>query len=245
MKIVACDDSKEDLAEIKRLLEKYREKNADIEFEVMGFLSSDALYGMIKQEELGDIYILDIIMADKTGIDIGSMLRMVSEKSVIIYITSSEDYAMEAYSVRAVRYLIKPIREELFFEALDYAVSDILNVKKDAFYQVKTKEGLMSIPYSRIECIENYARTLHICMTDGNSIQSIFIRKSFEEEVRPLAEDKRFVHVHKSFLVNMDHIYKLAQNTIIMENGQNIPISRTRAAEVKKAYLMYVSAKYS
>ena len=244
MKIVACDDSLDDLAEIKELLEKYREKNADVEFEVVQYVDSVALYGKIQKEELGDIYILDMIMADKTGIDIGSMIRKVSGKSVIIYITSSEDYALEAYSVRAVRYLVKPIREELFFEALDYAVSNVLNVKKEAVYQVKTKEGLMSIPYSRIECIENYARTLHIYLTDGNSIKSIFIRKSFDEEVRQLAEDQRFLHVHKSFLVNMDYIYKLAQNTIVMENGKNIPISRARAAEVKKAYLMYVSAKY-
>lgn len=38
-----------------------------------------------------------------------------------IYITSSDDFAYEAYGVRAVRYLLKPVREEIFIEALDYA----------------------------------------------------------------------------------------------------------------------------
>ena len=62
-------------------------------------------------------------MADKTGIDIGSLIRRTGGQSVIIYITSSDEFALEAYHVRAVRYLLKPIKAELFFEALDYALS--------------------------------------------------------------------------------------------------------------------------
>lgn len=173
MKIVVCDDSTEDLAEIGELLEKYKESNAGAKFEVVQFTDSSALYEKIQEGRLGDIYILDMIMSDKTGIDIGSLIRNTDERSVIIYITSSDDYALEAYGVRAVRYLLKPVREELFFEALDYAVSDAAKVIKDAEYEVKTKEGIVSVPYSRIEYIENYSRILNVWLTDGKTIQSI------------------------------------------------------------------------
>lgn len=114
MRIVVCDDSKDDLAEIEGLLEKYKENNADAAFDVMQFSDSSALYQKIQEERLGDIYILDMIMTDKTGIDIGSLIRSTDQRSVIIYITSSDDYALEAYGVHAVRYLLKPVREELF-----------------------------------------------------------------------------------------------------------------------------------
>lgn len=114
MKIVVCDDSTEDLAEIGELLAKYKESNANAKFEVVQFTDSSALYEKIQKGRLGDIYILDMIMSDKTGIDIGSLIRNTDERSVIIYITSSDDYALEAYGVRAVRYLLKPVREELF-----------------------------------------------------------------------------------------------------------------------------------
>ena len=244
MKIVVCDDNIEDLTEIEGLLAKYKEDNADIKFDVMQFTDSAELYRRIQKEELGDIYILDMIMADKTGIDIGSLIRRTGGQSVIIYITSSDEFALEAYHVRAVRYLLKPIKAELFFEALDYAVSGIVRIKKDAEYPVKTKEGVVSVPYSQIEYIENCSRTLQVCLSGGNSINSIFIRKSFDEEVRQLAQDKRFVHVHKSFLVNMDYIEKLAQRTVMMECGKSIPVSKTRAADVKKAYLMFDSEMY-
>ncbi len=146
--------------------------------------------------------------------------------------------------MRAVRYLLKPVREELFVGALDYAVSSICRKTKDAVYTVKTKEGLVSIPCSRIEYIENYSRTLNICLTDGKHIQSIFIRKSFDDETRQILENSSFVQVHKSFLVNLYHVDKLAPWNVIMESGARIPVSKTRTADVKKEYLKFVSEQY-
>ena len=244
MRIVVCDDSKDDLAEIEGLLEKYNENNADAAFDVMQFSDSSALYQKIQEERLGDIYILDMIMTDKTGIDIGSLIRSTDQRSVIIYITSSDDYALEAYGVHAVRYLLKPVREELFFEALDYAVSDAAKTTKDAEYQVKTKEGIVSLPYSRIAYIENYSRILNIWLEDGKIVKSIFIRKSFDEEVREISKDRNFMQVHKSFLVNWNYVDRLSSGSITMKSGRRIPVSRARAADVKREYLMFVSKQY-
>lgn len=244
MKIVVCDDSTEDLKIIRGLLTKYKENNNNTEIETAYFKDSAQLYRKIQKEAQGDIYMLDMIMSHKSGIDIGALIRNTDENSVIIYITSSDDFALEAYGVHAVRYLLKPVREELFTEALDYAISSISKDKRDAVYQVKTKEGLVAVPYSRIEYIENYSRMLHICLTDGKCIESIFIRKSFDEAIRPFAENQGFLKVHKSFLVNLCHVDKLGQGSIIMESGAVIPISKTRAADVKKEYLKFVSEQY-
>lgn len=244
MKIVVCDDSMEDLEKIKRLLTKYMEINKSVRFETEYFTDSTKLYHQIQRESQSDIYILDMIMSEQTGIDIGTLIRSTDQRSVIIYITSSDDFAFEAYGVRAVRYLLKPVREELFVEALDYAISNISKEIKDTLYTVKTKEGLVSIPYSKIEYIENYSRMLNICLTNGKSIQSIFIRKSFDEETRQIVESGSFIQVHKSFLVNLYHVDKLAPRNIIMESGTRIPVSKTRTADVKKEYLKFVSEQY-
>lgn len=244
MKVVVCDDSMEDLEKIRGLLTKYVEKNERIQLETEYFMYSAELYRRIQSKAPGDIYILDMIMNEKTGIDIGSLIRSRDADSVIIYVTSSDDFALEAYGVRAVRYLLKPVREELFIEAMDYAVTDISKEKKETIYTVKTKEGLVSIPYSRIEYIENYSRTLHICLTDQKRIQSIFIRKSFNEEIRQLMESDNFVQVHKSFVVNLCHVEKLASGSVLMKSGAAVPVSKTRTADVKRAYLKFVSEQY-
>lgn len=248
MKIIVCDDSTEDLKTVRGLLTRYEENHENVTIEAAYYKDSVELYHKIQENLHGDIYILDMIMSQKTGIDIGSLIRGTDGKSVIIYITSSDDFALDAYGVHAVRYLLKPVREALFNEALDYAVSIISALgsdeEKDAVYQVKTKEGLVVVPFTKIEYIENYSRMLNIRLTDGKSIRSIFIRKSFDEELRKIIDNQSFLQVHKSFLVNLHHVDKLAQGTITMESGANIPVSRTRAADVKKEYLKFVSEHY-
>ena len=77
-------------------------------------------------------------MSKITGIDIGRQIRKNNKKSVIIYVTVSDNYALDAYGIYAIRYLLKPVNETLFFESLDYALSYI-DIKESAVYLVKTK----------------------------------------------------------------------------------------------------------
>lgn len=243
MKVVICDDCIRDLHNVEKLLEKYRESVAGIHFETEKFSDACILYDRISAGELADIYVLDMIMSERSGIDIGSLLRSVGSKGVIIYLTSSDDFALEAYGVHAARYLLKPVSEKDFFEAMEYAMS-YNKVSEEILFPVKTKMGTVSVPYSKIEYIENYSRMLHVYLTDGETVRSIFIRKSFDEEIRQIAEYRSFLRVHKSFLINMNYIKKLEQSNILMEGGRRIPVSKTRAAEVKKEYLLFISECY-
>ena len=164
-------------------------------------------------------------------------------ENVIIYITASDDYALDAYGVRAVRYLLKPVDESKLYEALDYALS-YTNVKTESMYLVKTKTGLQQRPYSKIEYIENVSRKQEIHMADGEIIKSLFIRKSFEEETLEVSRRRNFLQIHKSFLVNLDYVKQLTQDSMVMESGSRLPISKAKAAKVKREYLLFVSGKY-
>lgn len=243
MKIVICDDNLEDLIKIEKFLLKYKDICSCPDFEIEKFSNPSKLYQKIQNNELADIYILDMIMSAKTGIDIGSRIRKFEGRNVIIYITSSDDFALDAYHVHAARYLLKPVKEELFFEAMDFALS-CNEVKKGPVYLVKTKDGLIPAPYSKIEYIENVSRMLDICLTDGENIKSIFIRKSFDEEVKELLYDKNFLQVHKSFIINLKYVKQLTQSCVIMEDNKYIPVSKARAAKVKKEYLSFISEQY-
>ncbi len=243
MKIVICDDSMKDIKNIEKLLEQYKKSCSGTEFEVEKFTDSVELKNMIWKKEFADIYILDIMMSNMTGIDLGSEIRKAQGKSVIIYITSSNDYALDAYEVHAVRYLLKPVDTDKFFEALEYAFSCI-QVKKGPVYLVKTKEGLVPVSHSRIEYVENASRMLEFHLTDGRQIKSIFMRKAFEEEIGTLAEDRSFMQVHKSFMINMGCIKRLDGNSVIMDSGVSIPISRKNIANVKREYLLFAAEQY-
>lgn len=243
MKVVICDDSIEDLLKIDRLMRKYQELGPGRDFELEKFSDAALLYRRIREGELADIYVLDMIMPTRSGIDIGSLIRSPGRGGTIIYVTSSDDFALDAYGVHAVRYLLKPVSEEQLFEAMDYALSQA-EARRDPVYLVKTREGMTQIPYSRIEYIENAARRLEVHMAGGETLKSIFIRKSFDEEIGEVARERNFLQVHKSFLVNLDYVKRMTQEGIEMECGGQLPVSRNRAAQVKREYLLYVSEKY-
>ena len=245
MKIVICDDNIEDLMKIEKLTTKYFALHPNTAFELEKFSNAQKLYKKIKNWDLADIYILDIIMSDtdKTGVDLGNQLRKIGNESAIIYITSSDDYALDAYNVHAIRYLLKPVSEQKIFEALDYAIS-YSEIKKSAVYMIKTKDGLVSVPYSKIEYIENSSRILEVHLVDGEEIKSIFIRKSFDEEIKEIIADKNFIQVHKSYLVNLKCVKKLGKTSIQMESGICIPVSKKRIADDKKEYLLFAAEQY-
>ena len=243
MKIAICDDSMKDLITLEGMLETYKKLNPNAAFQVEKFSDSSTLYEKIQTKQLADIYILDILMAQTSGIDLGNEIRKVSNENAIIYITSSDDFAMDAFQIHAVRYLLKPVQETQFLEALDYAFS-YTKLKKGPLYPIKTKSGLQSVPVSKIEYVENASRMLHVHLTDGRIITSIFIRKSFEEELGDLLRDENFLQVHKSFLINLNHVKKLDGNNIIMGSGANIPVSKKNTTLVKRQYLLFVSGQY-
>ncbi len=240
MTITICDDSIKDLLYTEKLLLKYKSLYPDKDFELDKFSDPSRLYQKISSGKLTDIYILDMLMPRRTGIDIGNLIRTSGCESVIIYITSSEDYALDAYGVHAVRYLLKPIDENRLFEALDYSFS-YAKLRVDSLCLIKTKDGLLQRPYSKIEYVENAGRKLEVHMTDGEILKSLFIRKSFEEETRDIAAQRNFLQIHKSFLVNLDHVKQLTPDSIIMESGKRLPVSRAKAANVKREYLLFVS----
>ncbi len=182
-------------------------------------------------------------MTGTTGIDIGNQIKRSGSDAAIIYTTSSDDFALDAYDVHAVRYLLKPITEDKFFEAMDYARS-YRESKRGPLYLVKTRTGMVSIPCSKIEYIENASRMLNVYLTDGSVITSIFIRKSFDDEIKDLITEKSFMQVHKSFLVNLNYIKKLEGNSITMDSGTHIPISKKNTANVKRQYLTFISEQY-
>lgn len=243
MKVAICDDSIEDLMTIESVLLKYSERNPNVSFEVEKFSDALQLYGRIRDKELADLYILDMIMPEKSGVDLGYKLRRCGSEKNIIYITSSDEFAMDAYDVHAIRYLLKPLREDQLFEALDCAFS-YSEVSNGSRYLIRTREGLVTVSYSQIEYIENSSRMLAVHLVNGEVIKSIFIRSSFDEEIRELVDDSNFMQIHKSFLVNMRYVRKLDRDSIVLESGSSIPISRKRAADVKKEYLSYISDQY-
>ena len=142
----------------------------------------------------------------------------------------------------AQRYLLKPIKEKELNEAMDFAVSQALLMQKAL--HINTAKGIQQILYQDIEYVENAARALHVFTIDGKETVSRLLRNSFEKDMELLLENEDFIQTHKSFIVNLSHVRLYGQNQMTMRSGAQIPISKSRQAEVKRGYLSYISCGY-
>nr|WP_308627378.1 LytTR family DNA-binding domain-containing protein [uncultured Eisenbergiella sp.] len=241
--ITLCDDSLQDLMYTEKMLLRYQERYPDNLLAINKYSDPGKLYARTQEGEYADIYILDILMPGRSGIQLGQLIRSRSRDSILIYTTSSEDYALEAYQVLAGRYLVKPFGETAFQEAMRYALAQT-DLNREPVFRIKTAEGVLAVPYSAILYVECRARSLFLYTKDGNCVRSIVLRRPFEEEVKELLESWGFVQIHKSFAVNMDHIRRYKQDSITMDNGQILPVSRNKAPQVKRKYLGFMTDKY-
>lgn len=165
--ITICDDSLQDLMYMEKMLYHYRERNPDSLFAVNKYSDPGKLYARIEEGEYADIYILDILMPDKSGIELGNLIRAQKRKSIIMYTTASVDYALEAYQVFACRYLVKPLEEAVFQEAVQYALMQA-ELNREPVFRIKTAEGVLTFAYSGILYVECRQRSLYLYARMGH-----------------------------------------------------------------------------
>ncbi len=240
MKIIMCDDDERDLRQIAELVEDYCAGYPEQVFQVEQTGSAAGLKEQLEQGKRYDIYILDIMMDEQDGITIGRMIRECSPRSAIVYVTSTPEYAMNAFDVYASGYLLKPVNRERFFACMERVISQ-LQPREEVIYTFKSREGIVSIELGNLIAVENVSRVMHFHMESGEVYESVYIRKPFEKQLERILEDDRFIQPHKSFIVNMEHVERMLAHDFQMSDGSVVPISRNNLANVKRRYLEFLS----
>ncbi len=238
IRIAVCDDCITQLKLMEGLLEHYRQERKELDPKAQLFSSPDELIRQLDHGAIYDIFVLDMLMPQKSGIEVGKLIRARALPATIIYITAFPDYALEAFDVQAEQYILKPIDTKKLFEALDRAISRLAATEK--LYTLKISGGVVRIPFSQIVCAENVGRVLRLHLADGTTQDSVYLREPFESYLTALLACGDFVQVHKSFVINLWHAKKITAERLETDIGFVSPISRRHAATVKKRYLDYV-----
>ena len=235
MRIAACDDNFEFLQGLSELLNKYGEENhCNVEYKVF----TNPLE-MVTQMEKGvhyDMILLDICMPGMNGIQCAKDIRIYDNFVKIVFLTTSAEYAVESYSVKAHDYLLKPIQKERLFSLLRQVEKDNDKSEKNIIV-IKTKTGLTKIALTQLEYCEVVNRKLILHLTNKEDLECSIRINELEEKLQGFGI---FLRPHRSFLVNMDYIQTLTTHSIIMENGAKIPVPREKYAQVKQTYMEYV-----
>jgi len=233
MKIAICDDDSQDLLRIASLVESYRNiHKADLTY--ISFQSAAELLFSMERTDY-DVLFLDVLMPGLNGMQAAREIREQNRHVEIVFLTSSPEYAVESYSVRAHYYLLKPVSEEKLFPILDRLLDNFR--KPEDSLRIKTQSSVLSIPYSKIEFIEVRSKKLYFYLTDG-SVRDI--PGSMADFEKALLKRPGFIKVHRSYLTNLQWVQELRQGELVTSSGKFVPVSRTSYPQVRTAYTHFL-----
>lgn len=243
LKIAICDDEADVLDTAYAMVKKYCAERIELDATVHKFRHGFRLLDAIAAHGRYDIYILDIIMPDMNGIELGAEIRKKDNDCRIILLTSSSEYGVDSYSIAAKDYVLKPYTEKSLFSALDKVVDSMSDEKAKRFL-MKIPGGVYSLPYGKLLYLEYYKHRLIAHTIDGEEIESTVLREPFVQLASPLIEDERFIRISASYVINMQHVRRLTSQYFELSNGETLSISRLYA-NARSAYLDYMFEKGS
>ena len=232
MKIAICDDETIILDEVSSYIKKYSEQSGKSEIEVFPFNSVSSLLNNIDNGALFDIFMLDVYIGDEMGTTLAREIRAREIESPIIFLTTSVEHAPQGYETGTLRYLIKPLEPEKFYEAMDAA---LLQAEKNTkqLIRLKTENGIESINANNIMYSEAHDHYQYIKLDNG---QTIKVRTTVSELYALLAKNDGFFRLGSAYIINLRNIKNLTSSAILLYDNTTIPIPRGKHAELKKVF---------
>lgn len=203
------------------LLKSYAEKTP--------FLQLTGTYGSAVEaikalrESPVDLLFLDIQMPELSGIEFAKILP---QQTRIVFTTAFQQYAIEAYKVKALDYLLKPISYEDFLSASQKALDWFIVLRrqeactKDRFMFIKSDYKLVRIDLDNILYIEGLKDYVRFYLADGQKLMSLMNMKKLEEYL-PHPE---FMRTHRSYIVHMSKVESIDRTRLVF-GKEFIPVS--------------------
>lgn len=228
IRIGICDDSSAFLLQTKFMLDHWDNCPAPLAAEL--FEDGDALIQAHTKHPF-DLILLDIVMPLLNGIEAAAEIRQRDKTVKIVFLTSSTDFALESYSVKASDYLLKPLNPETFFSCLRELITQIQDTER--CISIKSMDATHRVRLSNIAYIEAQNKHILFVLADGTALTSPEPLYSYESKLLP---EDGFFKCHRSYLVNIHYIDNYSHKEITLRSGKQIPISRRYQNQLDATY---------
>lgn len=235
MKIAICDDERDFLNQMEQYIHRYRTETG-ITVELSLFKDGDSFLSVSKKQDFHACF-LDIVMPFINGMEIARELRKNNTPMKLIFVTSSAEFAVESYEVKADNYLLKPLSYEKFKAVLDDIHTGLSTEAKSLI--IKTGIGYQRLFLKEIEYLEAMNKNVIITLRNGSTIETREPLYHFEEKLL----DDDFFKCHRSYLVNIHQMATFNSSSIEMNSGKRIPIARGYAESLKNTYFRIMFGK--
>ncbi|MEV7429791.1 LytTR family DNA-binding domain-containing protein [Nocardioides sp. NPDC092400] len=247
MRALVVDDERPALDELSWLLAR--------DDRVREVLTSDsATEGLRMLQEVDvDVVFLDVQMPGLTGLELAQVLSRFRTPPAIVFVTAHEEHAVEAFDVRAVDYVLKPVRADRLAEAVRRVVEATAGGRQAVPEQAPARDDVQvaverggvtrfvdRVAISHVEAQGDYAR-LHVADgAEGASGGSYLVRtplSQLEEEWAAAG----FVRIHRSLLVSLGHVAELRMEagrcSVVVTGGTELGVSRRHTRQLRDLLL--------
>lgn len=236
LKVAICDDEKE-MIDILTEYVRRAQQEMNIDIYIDEYVESWRLCDRLEAQKASyDLIILDIMMPEKTGIDVGNLIRNIlkDNQTQIAYVSSESKFAMELFNVQPINFFIKPVIYEDVEKVLELTAR-IVDANRRVFTYVKGKGNYCKKVVGDIMYFESDGRKLTIHTVDGS--------EEFYGKINDVYDELNaygFVIIHKSYLVNYIYVDKVYAEYLVMTNGAKLPISRGNKDDLKRLWNMTI-----
>lgn len=233
MKIAVCDDETRFIDAICPLLEQWAEQH-DIVLTLYRFTNGDDLIAA-HWNECMDFIILDVIMPLLNGMDTAREIRNHDAAVPIVFLSSSRDFAVDSYEIKALHYLMKPVDAAKLFSILDDFLRSFIHAQNT--FVAQTAIGFCKIIIADVAYLEAQNKLVLVHFTNGKSLE---IREKISKCEEVFSPQNGFCRCHRSYIVNLSHVEAFSRTQLLSSHKAEIPISRNSYAAFKKAYFKHV-----
>ncbi len=229
-RIAICEDEEIQRQYEIQMIEKWAVKHGR-RVSTDSFVSAEQFLCTCEEQDIYDVLILDIQMGKMNGMELAETLRERGMQTNIIFMTGVADYALKGYEVGAIRYILKPVKEEQFFLVLDEVYERSKQIKKDLF--LLEQGGTVSkIKYSEIVYFEARGHYVYMCLMKS----SMEWKASFSSVAAVLPEN-RFFLLRRGLYVNLEQVQSITRTDCILSTGEALPVARNRYKELNQAFI--------
>ena len=232
-----CEDEKFFREEMEKMISVYaNESESDIEmgcYDVAVDLSKDIL----ENHKQYDLLFLDIEMEGMSGMELAHRLRRDGYEGVICFVTSKDNYALDAFSVEAIGYIRKPAKYQEVKRIIQKAWVQILYQRdaeeaKKRYIEITTQNEKVVVDTQQVLYVEKRRNQCLFHLEEKEIVCYETLKNIYER-----LDKQKFYYAHQGFIVNFDKIKEVKKDIVCFGEGREIPVSRRYRSELHELHL--------
>lgn len=235
--IALCDDEDFYLDKYENIISKYFSKTNKV-YEIVKFKTGDSLLLALEDDpKRFEIFILDVVMPRMSGFELASKINELIENANIIFLTTSREFVFDAFEYRPINYLIKTDDDNKISQTLEKVLEKQQKLISNDNFIYSSKTSYLNIPNASITYFEVLHRviTVHRYNMPNDEFYCSF------KDLEKIIDDKKFIKIYRSYIVNMQYIYRVFNYQVELKDGTILPISRNLYEVVKKKLSNYLN----